>query len=124
NGETVWSKDLGSALLSAPVLSEDGMMYVTTLEGLVVALNPGSGSIVWETSTDGRIWSSPVLADDVLYVGNVSGATANSKTGKILAISAVDGSLIWEKATDSPVIGGGAVLSDAVVFPTEAGNLI
>jgi len=122
-GEIVWSKDLGSSLLSAPVLSEDGMLYIATLEGQLVTLDSDSGNMVWETSTGGRIWSSPVLAADVLYVGNAGTTTDNSKTGKILALSAADGSLMWEQPTDSPVMGGGLVLADAVIFPTEDGNL-
>ena len=126
DGELVWTKDLGSALLSTPVIASDGVMYITTLEGQVIALIPENGAIVWETATEGRIWSSPAFSDDILYVGNGSGTTANTRSGKIMALSAADGGIIWEQSIDSPVIGGAVILSDsdAVVFPTEMGNLI
>ena len=51
----------------------------------------------------------------VLYVGNAS--------NKIFAISAKDGSILW-KNDRQPGPGRSCDPADAVVFPTEAGNLI
>ena len=123
DGALVWTEDLGSALLSAPVLDNTNL-YITTMEGLIVALEPESGNTVWETPTEGRIWASPALHEDVLYVSNANGKKTDSKTGQILALSVADGSVIWSQTTDSPVIGGAFILPEAVVFPTEAGNLV
>ena len=40
------------------------------------------------------------------------------------AISAKDGKIVWQKDAGSPIIAGGALLPDGVVFPTEGGSLI
>jgi outer membrane protein assembly factor BamB len=56
------------------------------------------------------------LQDDVLYVGNIA--------GKVTAVSAADGSIVWQKDAGSPIVGGGALLPEAVAFATEGGSLI
>jgi len=116
SGIPVWQKDLGSALTSAPLLTDDGMLYVSTLEGKVVALNASDGAIVWEQETGGRLWSTPVMHDDMLYAGNAS--------GKVTAIEVSDGTVAWQQDARSPIIGGGVVMNDTIAFPTEGGKLV
>jgi eukaryotic-like serine/threonine-protein kinase len=105
-----------SSLLSAPLVMDNGMLYVTTLEGVVAGIKTSDGSVAWQKPTNGRLWSTPAILKDVLYVGNME--------GKILAISTKDGSVVWEQNAGSSIIGGGVVLTDAVVFPTEGGSLV
>jgi outer membrane protein assembly factor BamB len=116
DGKEVWQKDLKSALLSGPVLTEDGKLIIATMEGVVTAIDLDTQNVLWSTPTEGRIWSSPVLHEGVLYVGNAS--------NKIFAISESDGSILWKNDLGSPVLGGAAILPDGVAFPTEAGNLV
>lgn len=117
DGKLLWQKDLGSALTSAPLLTEEGTLYASTLEGNLAAVNAEDGSILWSTQTGGRLWSSPLLVEDTLYVGNAG--------NKVVAVSAQDGSIVWQKDAGSPVIAGGVLLSDDVVaFPTETGKLL
>ena len=73
DGSVVWKKDLGSALLSAPMLTQDGTLYVSTMNGDVVAVKASDGSVLWTAKTGGRIWATPVLHEDSLYVGNAGG---------------------------------------------------
>lgn len=116
DGKVIWQKDLGAALLSAPVLGQDGTLYLGNMAGAVMAIKPSDGSIQWKTDTSGQIWSSPVLYQDTLFVGN--------SNGKVFAISVKDGSVKWTKDAGGAIIAGGVALSDGVVFPTEDGNVI
>lgn len=118
DGSVVWKKDLGSALVSSPLLTKEGLLYISTLEGNVVALNGADGSSLWTANTGGRLWSTPVLHQDLLYVGNAA--------NKVLAISTKDGKTTWQKDAGSPILGGGVVLPDTntIAFPTEGGNLV
>lgn len=116
DGSIVWQKDLGSALVSSPLLTKEGTLYISTLEGNVVALNGSDGSILWTANTGGRIWSTPVLNQELLYVGNAG--------NKVLAISTKDGKTAWQKDAGSPILGGGVVMQDSIAFPTEGGNLV
>lgn len=119
DGSLEWKKDLESSLVSSPVRDDNGALFISTLNGVVMSLNAGDGSENWRFSTQGTLWSSPVLHDDVLFVGSSEGKT----TGKIFAISASGGGELWQKDAGSPVIGGGALLTDKIVFPTEGGKL-
>jgi len=119
DGSLVWKKDLESSLVSDPVWDQNGYLFINTLNGDVLSLKTIDGSVNWQFSTQGTLWSSPLLHENTLFVGSSEGKTK----GKVFAISAVDGSKIWEQDAGSPVIGGGAFVSDSVVFPTEGGNL-
>ncbi len=121
DGSVVWKKDLGSALLSAPLLTQDGMLYVSTMDGEVVAIKAADGSAAWTANTGGRLWSTPILYKDTLYVGNAS--------NKVVAISVKDGKINWTKDAGGAILAGGAFIPDAtnpngVVFPTESGKVI
>ena len=114
-GEVVWKKDLGGALPSSPVLSEDGALYVATIKGQVFAIDTAEGDTLWTTDLEGEVWSAPVLVGDSLYVG--------SSSGRVALISRGDGQVQKETSLGSAVIGGGVVYGEGVVFPTEAGVL-
>ena len=65
-----------------------------------------TGTLRWAVSA-GRIWASPVLADDRIYIANLA--------GEIKALRTVDGSEIW------------SLSSGGIPFPTNlvvSGNLI
>lgn len=115
DGSLVWKKDLGSAMANGALLTKEGNLYVSNLEGEVVALDT-AGTVLWTAKTGGRIWSVPLLHEDTIYVGN----SAN----KVTAIAVKDGSITWQKDAGAPIIAGGVVLDNAVAFPTEAGNLV
>jgi outer membrane protein assembly factor BamB len=121
DGSLAWKTNLESSLVSSPILTEDGKIFISTMIGDVYSLNASDGSVIWKTSTQGRIWSSPVVYKDTLYVGNSNGTTK----GNVLAISAADGKIVWNKDAGGPVIGGGALLpdSEAIAFPLETGSL-
>jgi outer membrane protein assembly factor BamB len=56
--------------LSSPVLAE-GVVYFGTGEGMLYALDTGTGQPVWTFETGDTIHSSPAIADGTLYVGNM-----------------------------------------------------
>jgi outer membrane protein assembly factor BamB len=120
DGSLAWKRDLKSSLVSAPVVGDDGSLFINTMSGEVLALNPADGTEKWSFPTQGSLWSAPVFSDGTLFVGT----SANKTQGKVLAISAANGAKVWEVDAGSPVVGGGALLQDAVAFPTEGGSLI
>jgi outer membrane protein assembly factor BamB len=114
DGSVAWEKKLDGALPASPILTEDGTLYIVSLEGQVYGLDASNGAVRWNVDVAGEVWSSPVLVEDTLYIG--------SSDGKVYLVTAEG--IQKEVNVGSPIIGGGALYEDVVVFPTEGGSLV
>ncbi|EAQ01171.1 PQQ enzyme repeat family protein [Pseudooceanicola batsensis HTCC2597] len=125
-GATVWNRDLtppndrsGDAT-GGGLAYGDGKLFVTTGFGLLTALDPATGQILWEQDLDASGTGSPTVAGDLVYV--VSGdATA-------WAIDTANGRVRWQmSATPSRnnLLGGPApaVTDDLVIFAHSSGEV-
>ena len=105
--ERRWSVSIGS-IESSPLVIGDHL-YVTTLDGILYALDKMDGEELWkfETAPKGRrkpIRSSPASDGEVIVFG--------SDDGTLYAVNLKDGSLRWKYETSAsifatPVIKGG-----------------
>jgi outer membrane protein assembly factor BamB len=73
NGRTIWTTDLKTAILGAPVLLE-GKLYAGTEAGDVYAIDM-DGSVKKIHNTNGSLYGTPVVVDDLLVFGVVSEET-------------------------------------------------
>lgn len=62
----------------------------------------------WTVSTDGGVWSSPVVGDGLLYVGCMDGT--------LYAIDVATGDVDWRYETNGPVQSTPTVVDDRVYF--------
>ena len=89
-------------VISSPAIS-DGSMFSGTSDGLYVhSLSIETGEENWRFETGTRVFSSPAISGDVLYVGTHS--------RRLLALGTADGSLLWDLRF------GGAIMSSPVVY--------
>lgn len=117
DGQLKWKTDLGASIVGSPVLSADGStLYQGTLDSKLFAINTADGSVVWKQTMPGRIWSTPLVLEDRLYVGDDS--------GKVDLIKAADGTLIQSVDLQSAVLGNGVVVNDNVVFGDEKADVV
>ena len=76
NAPVVWSLDehetLPSGIWSTPALHK-GVLFVTTNSGRLMSIDRFSGEIMWTIFLEGPLWSSPVVVDDILIVGDCGG---------------------------------------------------
>lgn len=72
--------------------------------------------VKWRFQTDGPVKSSPVVVDDVLYVG--------SNDGHIYAVDAARGEELWKVETRAAVAGSAAVVDGVVYMASEDGRLL
>jgi eukaryotic-like serine/threonine-protein kinase len=117
DGSQIWKRDLSSAILGSPVLV-DGTLYVVTMQSQVFAVNASDGEVIWtERPVGGEVWATPVYNDGTLYFG--------SSNGRVYAVSTNASSqnrILWSLDLGNPVIGGGALYDDGLIFPTEDGT--
>jgi outer membrane protein assembly factor BamB len=55
--------------MSSPAISGNGFVYVGTTDNKTLCLNETSGTVVWSSSTDAPVTSSPAIFDDHVIVG-------------------------------------------------------
>jgi len=92
DGSDAWTANLGSEVLSVPVV-HDGSVYTQTIDGRLVALDQQDGTVRWTYDNQVPILtlrgtSSPVVQDDIVYAGFAN--------GKIIALRTQNGEPIWE----------------------------
>ena len=116
-------------------VSEGGTLYVGTLDGRVVALNPDSGSRKWDwqptAKQGGQTVSSFTCAGGALAGGLFYGAPAVANglvyaafhTGMVYAVDAASMEQKWDYDLKSTVSGGVAVGNNTVFVGSSNGKL-
>ncbi len=117
NGKEVWGVDLGGAIVGAPTLSDDGILYVGTFSSDMQAINAETGKLVWSNpaKVNDWVWNGPALDGDTLYFGDMSGA--------FFAVNRSNGVTRWQIQADGAIIGTPLVLDGVIYFATEAGSV-
>ena len=71
------------------------MIFITTLAAHVRAVNRKTGERVWRFTTDGRIWSEPIVADGRVFAGSADDA--------VYALDERSGFMLWRYNTGGNV---------------------
>ena len=117
NGDRVWTYSAGP-VESAPLLYED-WVYVTTLQGSLIALAKSSGEEVWkfEPEEDGQpIRSSPASDGRVICFG--------SDDGHVYGIDRASGRMLWKTDAGASVFASPIITSDLVIVGTIKGVVV
>ena len=93
----------------------DGMVYLATGVGSIVALNAETGEEVWKHNVEGPLNSSPAIAGDMLFIGRSDGG--------VEARDLVSGDVRWEFMTKGRVISSPAVDRGVVYIGSGDGKL-
>ena len=79
-------KDFNRTLSSVAI--KDGLVYAADLSGNVNCLDLKTGKPYWKYEAYAAIWSSPMVADGKVYVGDEDGDVAILREGKKLEVIA------------------------------------
>lgn len=112
--DIVWHEDIKGAIPNAPVLAADGNLYVGSFESKLEKFDPSTGNHQSLETTDGWVWGSPILVEDNLYFGDLSGNfySFNTQTGKYN----------WAPVKpDGPITASPLVMNDVILVATESG---
>ena len=84
-------------------------------ENVLSASNVSGIDVVWSFTTGSGVYSSPAVADGVVYVG--------SQDVNVYALSAATGAKVWSFATGGPVQSSPAVADGVVYIGSADGNV-
>ncbi|UTR12552.1 hypothetical protein MM300_09875 [Evansella sp. LMS18] len=136
-GEVIWEKTYSAyyypgvvgGVLATPVLGKenlDGMVFYTIArhgglyEGVMVALDRGTGEEIWSWNMDDYAWSSPVD----IYNDNGEGFIIQADFGGNLhLIDGMSGTLLDSKNFGSNIEASPAVFDDKIVFASRGGKI-
>ncbi len=113
-GEKIWttyvSRDTfrDESFYASP--STDGRrIYSVSRSGTVVAVDAQDGDVVWKSRVGGYGYTTPAVADGVVYVGGFDGI--------LRALRATTGTEIWRtRAVSGRILGAPVVVGDLVYF--------
>ncbi len=79
----IWAFKVEDAVRSRPLV-HDGVVYVSSYDNNLWALNAGDGSLIWKFPTDGGLGSSPIYSGGTIYVGSTDQNlyAVDARTGK------------------------------------------
>lgn len=103
--QPVWKVNVGGAVQGKSI-SRDGMVYVPSMGGDLVALDGRTGKERWRVRTGGAIFSTPLVTDDSVYFG--------SADHKVYATDRMTGKVRWKAETDGAVFAGAALAQGIV----------
>ena len=112
----IWQTDLGSSLITSPVLDADGNLVVGNISGELFKVDGKSGLILTQTTLGGGIWSRPLLADGVVYLG--------VQSGELYALDEADFKQRWLINTSASVIASPVLLPDGIAYVNEGGDAV
>jgi outer membrane protein assembly factor BamB len=85
----------GGDLWAAPAV-EDGVIYVTSLDGKLYALDGATGSVRWTFDGSESLATTPVIEGNLILVGGFD--------SKMFGVNKSDGSLAWEFETTNWIL--------------------
>jgi len=117
NGDRVWTYPAGP-VESAPLLYED-LVYVTTLQGSLIALEKSSGEEAWKFAPEENgqpIRSSPASDGSVICFG--------SDDGHVYGVDRESGRMLWKTDAGASVFASPIITSDLVIVGTIKGVVV
>ena len=111
---SLWSTEIGEGAgkrhLNLIPAVQGGRVYVADTEGLVVALDSGSGKALWQRETGLPFSGGPEVDAGHIILG--------SSDGDIVALSVRDGTALWNARVDSEILSVPRIAGSAVVVHT------
>jgi len=81
SGKAIWTyTGIGRSISTASIV--DGLMYQAEYDGDIHCLDAETGEHLWVHETNSRIWSSTLVADGKVFIGNEDGELVILKAGR------------------------------------------
>ena len=116
----VWSMSVGDGhdgdfLYLAPLNAGD-RIFAAAADGELYAVDPESGSVIWETEFDGRVFSGLGGDGEHLYL--------TTQNAELVALSREDGSEVWRQSLPTEVLSAPQSNGSLVVAQAISGQVL
>ncbi len=111
-----WQTDTGAAIVTAPVLSDDGLLYIGNFNSEVLGLNQRTGVVEWRATLNEMVWGPPALSEGLLYVGDLGGTFYAFEAGG-------SQTPLWQLQLEGQLVGAPLVKEDTIYLTSAAGYL-
>jgi len=91
----------------------NGLVFAADLAGYLYAIDFETGKSLWKHDTGARLWSSPVVADDKVLIGNEDGTLVVLKASR-------EKQVLGEVVLHAPIYGSVVVAGDTLYVPTQS----
>ncbi|MEQ1718189.1 MAG: PQQ-binding-like beta-propeller repeat protein [Hyphomicrobium sp.] len=118
---TVPENESGGGGHGGGLAADNGRLYIANGFGVVAALEPGSGKVLWQKNLGAPVRAAPTAAGDKLFVVTVA--------GRFFCLNGADGAELWAvrglpqsaslMTSTSPAVDG-----DIVIVPYPSGDLM
>lgn len=110
-GSKVWSYDTRQDLYFTVPTVANGVVYLTTTNGVVYSFNAATGAKRWSKSVGGQLDSAPALGTGAIVV-----ATNLPSGVRVLALGLSTGHVLWSRDVPGMVWLGGPAVSKSTVY--------
>lgn len=87
--------------------SDGKTIYLPLAEGVLVALNPADGKLIWKAETGGEFSAAPAADDRSVFVATRYAEAAPGQVhGTLRAVSKATGVTLWMRTLPGPLTGG------------------
>jgi eukaryotic-like serine/threonine-protein kinase len=111
---SVWSRRVGGDVRHTPAIAHN-TVYVTSLQGKVMALDAATGTERWRTDLGTDISAPPTVAGGSVLIG--------SKSGVVFGLDAHTGGVQWEFKTEGTITGSPIVAGETMYVVSHDGTL-
>jgi outer membrane protein assembly factor BamB len=110
NGEEIWDSSFGPIRHGDHPIARDGVVYFEaispdTLMASLVAADAASGVTLWEFQAGSNVVTTPILGDDLVYIGVYDYDEASVKSRHVYAIDITTGRNRWKYPSDLDLSG-------------------
>ena len=120
NGSVKWQHDLAQPAYGAATISND-LVFTTTFEGKLIALNKNTGEVAWETQLPAGTNATVAIVGDTLITAASFPQSASQKPVIIAYRLGATGSVTTTATTTATTTGGGTTSGEAV-FTANCGS--
>jgi outer membrane protein assembly factor BamB len=111
---TIWTVHGDWSLIEFPPVLDGGRLFLGTNHGLVLAIQAGTGRILWERRFAGCVAASPAVGNAVVYLGFMDPPPCRGSAPSFLAaLDARTGKTLWRfrcgVVETPPLLAGGRV---------------